>query len=197
MSLFPKSFYEPETSFTPLFRLLDDFDNYSRQTGASHLESGGRSGATVWQPKFDIHESSGSYELHGEFPGVNKDEIHIEFPESQTLSIHGKAERTYSVGTSPRKRIEDASDKPSPTTDSGDGAGNRANASAQDAARDTAKAEQPKYWLRERKVGQFSRTFTFPAPVDQDNISAHFQDGILSITVPKAQKPQPRRIAIS
>ncbi|PAL64863.1 heat-shock protein, partial [Acinetobacter baumannii] len=55
----------------------------------------------------------------------------------------------------------------------------------------------PKYWLRERKFGEFSRSFSFPSPVDQDGISAGFKDGILSVSVPKAKKPQPRRIAIN
>jgi len=196
MSLFPKSLYEPDASFTPLFRLLDDFDNYSRQTGASPFGIGGSSGTAFWRPKFDVREFNGSYELHGEFPGVNKDDIHIEFPEPQALSIHGKTERTYSSGTPPPGRIEDVSDKPS-ITESGDGVGNNPSSSAQDAAKGTSETEQPKYWLRERKVGEFSRTFNFPAPVEQDNISAKFKDGILSISVPKAQKPQPRRIAIN
>jgi len=57
----------------------------------------------------------------------------------------------------------------------------------------TAKA---KYWLTERSVGEFSRNFSFPSPVDQDAISAKFKDGILNIVVPKSKKHENRRIHI-
>lgn len=41
-------------------------------------------------------------------------------------------------------------------------------------------------WISERSIGTFQRSFTFPSPVNQNAIHAHLQDGILSITVPKA-----------
>ncbi len=197
MSLFPRTFYESDSSsFTPLFRLLDEFDTYNRQGGGSSLGRDGSSISSSWQPKFDVRESSDVYELHGEFPGMNKDDICIEFPEPQTLVIRGRSERTYSgpVPSSSAGRIEDVSDKPA-ITDEGEGHGN--NTTAQASPKATGKVEQPKYWLKERKVGEFSRTFSFPSPVEQDGISAGFKDGILSLSVPKAKKPQPRRIAIN
>ncbi|KAM3447516.1 hypothetical protein MY3296_008643 [Beauveria thailandica] len=197
MSLFPRALHEGDSSsFSPLFRLLDEFDNYSRQGGSSSLGRDGSAGSVFWQPKFDIRESSDQYELHGEFPGVKKDDIYIEFPEPQTLVIRGKSERTYSglASSSSAARIEDISDKPT-LTEAGEGLAAQETTEASTKA--TEKAEKPKYWLRERKVGEFSRSFSFPSPVDQDGISAGFKDGILSVSVPKARKPQPRRIAIN
>lgn len=54
------------------------------------------------------------------------------------------------------------------------------------------------YELRrqERPVGSFERTFTFRDPIDPDRISASVKDGILVVTVPHAEKSQPRRITI-
>lgn len=48
--------------------------------------------------------------------------------------------------------------------------------------------QQPQhhYILRERSVGEFRRTFTFPGKVDQDAVKASLKDGVLKITVPKA-----------
>jgi HSP20 family molecular chaperone IbpA len=40
--------------------------------------------------------------------------------------------------------------------------------------------------VSERQVGQFERTFTFLAKVDQDGVKASLNHGILSIVVPKA-----------
>ncbi|KAM3458157.1 hypothetical protein MY5147_005932 [Beauveria neobassiana] len=197
MSLFPRALHESEpSSFSPLFRLLDEFDNYSRQGGSSSLGRDGNAGSLFWQPKFDIRESSDQYELHGEFPGVKKEDICIEFPEPQTLVIRGKSERTYSgpAPSSSAARIEDVSDKPT-ITEAGEG--HAAHDTTEASTKASDKTEKPKYWLRERKFGEFSRSFSFPSPVDQDGISAGFKDGILSVSVPKAKKPQPRRIAIN
>lgn len=55
---------------------------------------------------------------------------------------------------------------------------------------------QSRYWVSERSVGEFSRTFNFPSRVDQENVKASLRNGILSIVVPKAQAPASRRINI-
>lgn len=57
--------------------------------------------------------------------------------------------------------------------------------------------EQPgnKYWVSERSVGEFQRTFSFPGKVDQDAVKASLKNGILSIIVPKAAK-QEKKIVI-
>jgi HSP20 family molecular chaperone IbpA len=54
--------------------------------------------------------------------------------------------------------------------------------------------EQPQQ--QERVHGSFERTFRFPERIDASNVSASFKDGVLKVTVPRAQAPQVRRIAI-
>ncbi|HVG06593.1 MAG TPA: Hsp20/alpha crystallin family protein, partial [Thermoanaerobaculia bacterium] len=49
----------------------------------------------------------------------------------------------------------------------------------------------------ERTYGNFTRTFTLPTPVDPEKVQAAFENGILTITVPKAEQAKPRRITIS
>ncbi|KAI5291224.1 hypothetical protein KEM54_005819 [Ascosphaera aggregata] len=53
-----------------------------------------------------------------------------------------------------------------------------------------------RYWLTERSVGTFQRTFQFPREVDQDNVRASLEQGILTVKVPKEVKRRTRRIAI-
>lgn len=48
-----------------------------------------------------------------------------------------------------------------------------------------------------RVVREFSRTYTFPTPVDFDGTTADLKDGLLTIVVPKPKKPEPRRIIIN
>lgn len=49
----------------------------------------------------------------------------------------------------------------------------------------------------ERSYGSFTRAFSLPSRVTTDNVSADFNDGILTITVPKAAEARPRRIEIA
>lgn len=52
-------------------------------------------------------------------------------------------------------------------------------------------------WHRlERGYGAFGRTVELPYPVDSDKVSAEFQHGVLSITLPKAEAAKPRRIEV-
>jgi HSP20 family protein len=54
-----------------------------------------------------------------------------------------------------------------------------------------------RYHVIERSYGTFMRTFTLPQGVDENQIQADFNDGVLSIRIPKAALPQPRRIQVS
>jgi HSP20 family protein len=49
----------------------------------------------------------------------------------------------------------------------------------------------------ERSYGVFERSFALPSTVDPDKISASFQNGILTVTVPKAERARPREIPVS
>ena len=48
----------------------------------------------------------------------------------------------------------------------------------------------------ERTHGSFERSFTFPAPVATDSVTAEAKRGVLHITVTKAEKEQTRKIEI-
>src|SRR3954469_23107784 len=56
--------------------------------------------------------------------------------------------------------------------------------------------EENRYHVVERTYGSFLRTFQLPQGIDEDQINAAFEHGILSIRIPKAALPQPKRIQI-
>lgn len=48
----------------------------------------------------------------------------------------------------------------------------------------------------EYNVGHFSRAFSLSSKIDQQQISAHLEDGVLSLTLKKVREAVPRQIAI-
>ena len=48
----------------------------------------------------------------------------------------------------------------------------------------------------ERVYGSFSRSFSLPTTVSVDKINASYKDGVLTISLPKAEEAKPRQIAI-
>jgi HSP20 family protein len=45
-------------------------------------------------------------------------------------------------------------------------------------------------------VGHYARGFTLSGKIDRDGISAQLDDGVLTVTLPKAKEAMPRKIAI-
>ena len=49
----------------------------------------------------------------------------------------------------------------------------------------------------ERYVGTFRRSITLPARVDASKVTATYRDGILTVTLPKAEEAKPKQIQVS
>lgn len=59
------------------------------------------------------------------------------------------------------------------------------------------KSPEGRYYRQERMGGAFQRVVTLNVPVDRDNVTAKSVNGILRITLPKAEEIKPRRITIA
>jgi HSP20 family molecular chaperone IbpA len=220
-------------NFGSLVRFIDDWDKHFAQeqngrSGQGQARQARRSATQSFTPRFDVKETEQNYELHGELPGVEKNNVHIEFSDPQTIIIRGSVERTYTAGNPPAGLIDNnnamsgaitnnphneddaqetastKSHQPTVEDDKEEGGNDTtvakstpANNGAESSKTENA-ASQPKskYWVYERSVGNFQRSFTFASRVDHDNVSASLENGILTVIVPKAKKPETRRIAI-
>jgi len=53
------------------------------------------------------------------------------------------------------------------------------------------------YHRVERSYGSFVRSFTLPTAVQPDRIKAQYKDGLLKVTVPKAEEVKPKEIPVA
>ena len=59
------------------------------------------------------------------------------------------------------------------------------------------KHEDAKVYRAERFFGRFQRAVTLPTPVAADKVKAQYQDGILTITLPKTEEAKPKHIDVN
>lgn len=192
MSLFPRS-----GDFAPLFRLLDDYDLHrSGRDGGNSLQAS--SGISSFAPRFDVRESKDAYHLDGELPGISQKDIEIEFSDPQTLNIKGRTVREYHSDNQHETDGGVHSPKPASVEDVAESSEN--NVAVQKTSEDKKQVSKQhgkfKYWVSERSVGEFHRSFNFPTRVDHDGVKASLKNGVLSVVVPKAAPPASRKITI-
>jgi HSP20 family protein len=68
--------------------------------------------------------------------------------------------------------------------------------SGQKSAMIDAKDEELRVFAAERVSGSFSRSLRMPDYIDGERISAEYKDGLLTVTIPKAELAQPRKIEV-
>nr|QWX94662.1 heat shock protein 24-like protein [Zanthoxylum piperitum] len=198
MSLFPRFTQE----FAPMFRLFDEFDRQTFGNVERQLSS-----VRSFTPKFDVAEHNDSYELHGELPGIDQKNIDISWTDNNTLTIKGRHEHVREEGQRPQHLLGNADNvdqkklehQPTVEDDAAPSNNTETQVTKPSENHDVTKADdahKPKYWVSERSVGEFHRSFAFPARVDQDAVKASLKNGILSVIVPKQKAQQARKINI-
>jgi HSP20 family protein len=56
--------------------------------------------------------------------------------------------------------------------------------------------EGERFHIRERFSGKFYRQLRLPMPVQEDAISANYENGVLTLTLPKSEELKPKRISV-
>lgn len=60
----------------------------------------------------------------------------------------------------------------------------------------TEASEGVRVHIQERIYGQFTRSLRLPKAVDADHVEAHYENGVLTLTLPKTPDAQPRQIPV-
>ncbi|MBN2506835.1 MAG: Hsp20/alpha crystallin family protein [Verrucomicrobia bacterium] len=58
------------------------------------------------------------------------------------------------------------------------------------------KYREAEVYRSERTLGRFQRTLTLPAQISADKVKAYYQDGLLTVLLPKAEESKPKQIEI-
>jgi len=64
------------------------------------------------------------------------------------------------------------------------------------AERTAASHEHAKWLARERPYGSYVRQFSLGEGIDTEGISAHYDNGVLSVVIPVSERAKPRKIDI-
>lgn len=194
MSLSQRFFSE---AFRDMQRAMTAFDQSFYNTArrsvigspSSLLNQNVFSGHLFRYPAADMVETSDSYELSAELPGYDKKNIKIELADnSRTLILSGSSENEVQKEEAPiaAEAKEKAAEESAVT-----------EAKEVDEKQEVVKAKDTtQYLVKERVSGSFSRSFTFPNPIDPDTIKASFENGVLKVTIPKPTEAQVKKINI-
>ena len=117
--------------------------------------------------RMDVIESAGEFVVHAELPGVTKDDIAVQI-DGNRVSISAQVKRSVEVKT------------------------NDGNGTAETKAADPAQ----RVLRSERYYGAVARSFALAVEVDEEKSTAKFENGVLTLTLPKKAAPQARRLAI-
>lgn len=123
----------------------------------------------------DVKEKEDAYEIRASVPGVKPEDVDVSVL-GDTVRIRGQFES--------ERRSDQQQDQGT------DGAGEQGEQGGQ------AGQRGERWLIRERRSGSFERTVTLPSAVKADDATAAFQDGILTITLPKAEEAKPRSIPV-
>ena len=204
MPFFTPAHFAPEADFLSILSALAEDSPKTCQPARRQAQ------AQTFTPRFDVAETNTSYELYGELPGLAESDLSIEFSDAQTIVIKGKTERLTTTPTTTATpeattpalesdtRSEAGSEKSLHATveDDYDAADTPLATPASTVTAQNDKVEKPaekeeekkKFWVAERKVGSFARTFSFSQRVEIDDVQASLKNGLLRVVVPKSQK---------
>ena len=56
--------------------------------------------------------------------------------------------------------------------------------------------QDERYYRRERPMGAFTRTVTLPTPCDSNSVKAQYRNGVLRVTLDKAEEAKARKVEI-
>ncbi|KAH9936285.1 HSP20-like chaperone [Fomitopsis serialis] len=190
MSLARQFFHE----MRPLFRMLEEpFGRTPSAFGAyprSMLDDPFFRTPVMLQPAVDVTEEGNKYVIEAELPGVKKENVNVRIGDGgRSVTIEGKVVS---------RRGEPQSTETSSATTSAE----NATTQSVEGSTSTAVTQAPESSAQlsiERSFtsnASFTRTVYLPRAIDTGNVSAKLTDGVLTVTVAKAEDPASAQVNV-
>jgi len=180
----------------PFTLARNDFD-----TMISRLFGEGREGGPLGALNtygVDIREDDEHIYVEADLPGFRKEDVQV-LLENDTLTII--AERREETTAQPEGRQhqrQGGGDTQQGQQTQQGGQGQQRQQRQQQQQQQGRSAEgNGQYLLRERRIERVVRSFTLPPNVDDQNVQATLENGVLRIVLDKREDAKPRRVQIS
>jgi HSP20 family protein len=154
----------------PFDVVRNDLNMLGRFLGFGEEGDGGTSLATLANYGVDVREDANHVYVEADLPGFRKEDVDISL-ENGVLTL--TAERREETTEPADQQRQDQKQK-----------GNR--------------QQESNYLLRERRVQRFVRSLSLPpSAVDEQNVQARLENGVLKITLNKREESKPKHIEVS
>jgi len=172
--------------FDEIDDLLDRMGREFEELGETFEAPGPTGGPDLFgarDPPVDVIEDDEALTVLVDLPGFDDDDIAVELRED-ALTVTATREETSEAAID-APPIDDAPSATDDTDASESDAGGRA--ADGDGAVDAGRDDGPgvRYHRRERRGRSVSRTIRLPEPVERDEATASYDDGVLTVTLPK------------
>jgi HSP20 family protein len=142
----------------------------------------------------DIREDEDHIFVDADLPGFRKEEIDIALENGMLTITAEHREET----TDPNDLSEQSAQASQASATQGSQQSQPARQN-QDGKSQQARATQNNqmFLLRERHIQRYVRAFTLPPNVDESNVQAKYENGVLHITLNKREESKPKRVQVS
>ena len=151
---------------------------------------------SFFNPSTDLAETADSYVVSMDLPGVKKEEVNVSVHDG-VLTVSGVRHHQFMT---PEK--EEESKKEEPKKEEETPAATAAAAETEtDKKEEEPKKEEPKKLTHkiirmESYYGSFERSISVPAGTKSSDVSAKFENGVLTVKIAKPHKEEPKKIEI-
>jgi len=141
------------------------------------------------RPSIDVTEEGDNYVVEADLPGVKKENVEVRIGDGgHSVTIEGKVFRRRNGSEKPAQETANSATATAPVIESPDAVTKPEQATTQ------LSTERPGSVMT--STSSFSRTVWLPRVVDGNSVSAKLSDGVLTVTIPKADDKGSVKVAV-
>ena len=162
----------------PFELMRQDFSSMlGRFFGGGRLDDGGEGGGMLSLSNYgvDIREDADHFYVEADIPGFRREDIDIRLENGAlTIAAERREETPQQQQDQQQARAGQSGGQPS-----------------------QGQQHRSDYRLRERRYQRFHRSFTLPPDVDEQDVQAKLEDGVLKIKLNRREETKPKKIQVN